>query len=140
MPIARFDHVALPTRQPEPMIRFYRALGFSTPDPEGWEARGESFFSVHYGDLRINFHAPSLFEDPGFSLRGPSAAPGCGDLCFVWDGTMAEVQDLLEAAGARIEAGPVEMVGGRNEGRNRGESLYTRDPDANLLEFIVYSD
>lgn len=39
---------------------------------------------------------------------------------------------------APIEEGPVERVGGRNEGRAVGRSIYTRDPDDNLLEFIVY--
>lgn len=120
------------------MIRFYRALGFRTPDPEDWESSGATFFSVHRGDLRINFHAPALFEDPKFQLRGPSAQPGCGDLCFVWDGTMAEALAMLAAAKAPIAAGPMDMVGGRNEGQNRGQSVYTRDPDENLLEFIVY--
>ena len=45
---------------------------------------------------------------------------------------------MLDAAGAPIEEGPVERVGGRDSGRAKGTSLYIRDPDRNLLEFIVY--
>ena len=41
---------------------------------------------------------------------------------------------MLDRAGAEIVAGPVELVGGRG----KGTSVYTRDPDSNLLEFIIY--
>lgn len=138
MPIAAFDHVALPTRQPEAIMRFYRAIGFDTPEPEAWKASGHTFFSVHRGDMRINFHAPALFENPDFDLRGPTAEPGCGDLCFVWDGTVDEVLALLAEIDVAIVAGPVEMIGGRDGGRGRGQSVYVRDPDRNLVEFLVY--
>jgi catechol 2,3-dioxygenase-like lactoylglutathione lyase family enzyme len=45
---------------------------------------------------------------------------------------------MLSAAGAQIEEGPVERDGGRDGGRAKGSSYYTRDPDGNLLEFIIY--
>ena len=32
-----------------------------------------------------------------------------------------------------------ERRGGRDDGRAVGHSVYTRDPDGNLLEFIIYS-
>ena len=67
-----------------------------------------------------------------------SAQPGCGDFCFVWSGSLDELRRMLRDAGAPVEEGPVERVGGRDAGRAKGTSLYTRDPDRNLLEFIVY--
>ena len=73
-----------------------------------------------------------------FTLRGPTAQPGCGDFCFVWSGALPALLDALANAGAEIEEGPVERVGGRAGGRAKGTSVYTRDPDRNLLEFIVY--
>lgn len=42
--------------------------------------------------------------------------------------------------GAEIEEGPVERVGGKSGGKAKGISLYARDPDPNLLEFIIYED
>ena len=45
----------------------------------------------------------------------------------------------MQRAGAPIEEGPVERIGGRDGGRAKGTSIYTRDPDHNLLEFIVYA-
>jgi catechol 2,3-dioxygenase-like lactoylglutathione lyase family enzyme len=61
-------------------------------------------------------------------------------LVLAWyrSGTLTELRDTLDVVGARIEEGPVERVGGRDDGRAVGTSIYTRDPDGNLLEFIVY--
>ena len=82
--------------------------------------------------------ASALAIRPQFTLRGPSALPGCGDLCFVWQGSPQSLDDTLAAAGAVIEEGPVPRTGGMNGGSTQGISVYTRDPDANLLEFIIY--
>ena len=138
MTIAGFDHAAIPTAKPEEMLRFYRALGFSAPTFEEWRAQGKPFFSIQFGENKINVHAPALWGNPAFTLRGPAAKPGCGDFCFVWAGTLETLRDTLRAAGAAIEEGPVERVGARHAGRAKGQSIYTRDPDHNLLEFIVY--
>ena len=136
MPISGFDHVALPTSCPEEMIEFYGRLGFRVPDHTEWRSSGVPFFSALFGSQKINFHAPPLWQKTDFSLRGPSAAPGCGDLCFVWEGGAEPLQALLDAAEVPIEAGPVALEGARD----KGTSLYIRDPDANLLEFIIYDD
>ena len=138
MPVVAFDHVAVPSAQPERMLRFYRDLGFAAPDPQEWRALKARVFSVHFGDNKINFHAPALWERADFTLRGPAARPGCGDFCFVWSGSQAELIDVLDTAGATIEEGPVRRLGGRRGGLDEGLSMYTRDPDGNLLEFIVY--
>ena len=140
MPVAGVDHVAIPTEKPEAMLGFYRALGFEAPDYEEWLAQGVPFFSIVCGDQKINVHAPELWRSDSFTLRGPSAEPGCGDLCFVWSGGMASLRETLGRAGAEIEAGPLELRGGRDRGRALGTSLYVRDPDRNVLEFIVYDD
>jgi len=68
-------------------------------------------------------------------LCGHSARPGCGDKYFVWDGDLDSLLSRLQQAGAVVEAGPVE----RHGGRGFGTSVYTRDPDANLIEFILYA-
>ena len=44
---------------------------------------------------------------------------------------------MLDRADAEIVA-EGERVGGRDGGTASGESVYTRDPDGNLLEFIRY--
>ena len=140
MPVAGIDHAAIPTTKPEAMLRFYRALGFAAPSPEEWLEKRMRSFSLVCGNNKINVHAPGLWLDPGFTLRGPTAQPGCGDFCFVWEGTVEDLQATLKAAGAVTEVGPVERIGGRAGGSTRGMSIYTRDPDRNLIEFIVYPD
>jgi len=136
MPVSGFDHVALPTQRPEEMIDFYGRLGFAVPDLEEWRKSERPFFSVFFGDQKINFHAPSLWQNPAFELRGPSSLPGCGDLCFVWEGGPDALRELLATAGVQVVAGPIELPGARG----KGTSVYVRDPDANLLEFIVYDE
>ena len=129
--IAGFDHVAVPMRDSDAMVSFYRALGFEVHE-------GESICSVHVGNHKINFHRPILWQRKTFSLRAPGAVPPCGDFCFVWDGAMASLQTMLSNAGATIIEGPAERRGGRDGGRATGTSVYVRDPDQNLVEFMVY--
>ncbi len=138
MAVSGFDHVAIPTSDPEAMLRFYRSLGFGVPSDEEWRVSSLPFFSIQFGDNKINVHAPAIWQNSDFDLRGPTARPGCGDFCFVWEGGLPSLEEALKEAGASVIEGPVEREGGRAGGTARGQSIYTRDPDANLLEFIVY--
>lgn len=136
MGVSGFDHVALPTERAEEMIGFYGRLGFLVPDLEAWQRSDRLFFSASFGSQKINFHARRLWQSQAFDLRGPSALPGCGDLCFVWEGGSGALRELLASAGAEVVSGPREVPGARG----KGTSVYVRDPDANLLEFIVYDE
>ena len=131
MSIRSFDHVAIPIQNTDAMLSFYRALGF------GVKERNQ-FYSVHFGDNKINFHGPERWQSGKFTLRGPAALPGCGDFCFVWEGTVESLKTTLDQAGAKIIEGPIQRQGGRNNGRANGTSFYFRDPDSNLLEFMIY--
>ena len=133
MGVAAFDHVAIPIENTEAMLAFYRALGFTVDD-----ALAPIVYSVHFGDQKINMHGPRLWKSGTFELRGPTAQPGCGDFCFVWDDTREALEAVLARAGASVIEGPVERDGGRDGGRAKGTSLYVRDPDSNLLEFMIY--
>ena len=130
--IRSFDHVALPMQNTEAMIAFYRALGLVV-------AENAATCRVHFGDQKINFHRPATWQRETFTLRGPTAKPGCGDLCFVWDGTPEALRAVLDRAAAKIIEGPAQRDGGRDGGKATGTSVYVRDPDGNLLEFIIYS-
>jgi catechol 2,3-dioxygenase-like lactoylglutathione lyase family enzyme len=110
------------------MLAFYRALGFEI-------AEHPAVVSVYVGDQMINFHRPELWQR-GFDLRASAAQPPCGDLCFVWGGSSEALRATLDAAGAEIVEGPVERQGGR---RAVASSVYVRDPDGNLLEFMRYT-
>jgi catechol 2,3-dioxygenase-like lactoylglutathione lyase family enzyme len=127
--VLAIDHVALPLRHTEAMIAFYRSLGLTVDE-------NPLLVQVHLGDQMINFHQPSLWQGD-FSLRAPAAVPPCGDLCFVWPGTADALAEALDRASAGIVEGPVERVGGRG---GVASSVYVRDPDGNLLEFMIYPD
>ncbi len=122
-----FDHVALPMQDTEATAAFYRALGLEVKE-------NEYLVQVYIGNQMINFHRPEVWQRE-FTLRAPAARPPCGDLCFVWNGSPAALQHLLHRAGAQVEEGPVEREGGRQAA---GSSVYVRDPDGNLLEFLSY--
>ncbi len=126
--IRSFDHVAVPLQNTEAMLAFYRGLGLQLNETA-------NAVSVYIGDQMINFHRPSRWQDKAFTLRAPAARPPCGDFCFVWDGTPESLRATLDRAGAKVEVGPVERAGGR---RRNGSSTYVRDPDGNLLEFMIY--
>lgn len=127
--IRGFDHVALPMQDAEAMVPFYRRLGLQVSENAG-------AVSVYIGDQMINFHRPARWQDATFTLRAPAAKPPCGDLCVVWGGTAASLRAMLDRAGAKVIEGPVARQGGR---RKAGSSVYVRDPDGNLLEFLIYS-
>ena len=126
--IRGFDHVSLPMQRTDAMVAFYRALGLRVAERPG-------VVSVYVGDQMINLHRPDVWQGKGFTLRAPAAKPPCGDLCFVWGESPESLHALLHRAGAKIEEGPVERQGGR---RVEGSSVYVRDPDGNLLEFMIY--
>jgi catechol 2,3-dioxygenase-like lactoylglutathione lyase family enzyme len=124
-----FDHVAVPMLNTEQMLAFYRKLGFDMTETA-------NAVSVYVGDQMINFHRPALWQNERFTLKAPAARPPCGDFCFVWEGTPASLKAMIERLGVPVVEGPVDRSGGR---RKTGSSTYVRDPDGNLLEFIVYA-
>ena len=138
MGVVGLDHVALPVRDPVATMAFYGALGFELPDEAAWRRAEHPRLTVACGDQKLNLHAPQEWQDPAFTLRAPAVLPGCADLCFVWEGGLEALLETLRRARAGVEAGPVARTGGRDGGRARGTSVYTRDPDGNLLEFITY--
>lgn len=128
MTISGFDHVSLPLRNEDAMATFYRALG-CTVDVNDF------LVVVHLGDQMVNFHREAMWTRPDFTLRAPAAVPPCGDLCVRWDGSAEELDAALAAAGATVEEGPVPRPGARGI---EATSVYTRDPDGNLIEFMRY--
>lgn len=92
--------------------------------------RGKGF-AYRFGDTQLNCHGPGVDAVP--VARDP-VRPGNSDLCFEWPGPIAEARAHLERHGVEIELGPVP----RHGARGAGISVYFRDPDGSLLEFIAY--
>ncbi len=93
--------------------------------------RGKGF-AYRFGDQQLNLHGPGVEAVP--VARDP-VRPGNSDLCFLWPGPIGEAAAHLGRCGVKIELGPVE----RAEAKGDGMSVYFRDPDGSLLEFISYT-
>lgn len=90
-------------------------------------------YAYRFGDKQLNVHGPGV--KPAEVARLP-VAPGNSDLCFEWLGPIAEAIAHLKACGVAIERGPLQRFGARGQ----GTSVYFRDPDGSLMEFMSYGD
>lgn len=122
----RLDHVVIAVSDPARSDAFYRdVLGAEVLElPRGRRA-------YRFGDQQLNVHLPGSTPEP---VAGVRITPGNSDLCFVWGGPIDGAIAHLRERGVAIELGPVERTGARGE----GTSVYFRDPDGTLLEFISY--
>ena len=122
----RIDHVVIHVSDWDRSNSFYtRVLGAELIEQD----RGR--VSYRLGDQQLNVHGPG--SDPQPVAANPGR-PGSADLCFVWTGTPQRAVEHLEAQGVEVIDGPVPRRGGRDQ----GTSVYFRDPDGALLEFIYY--
>jgi catechol 2,3-dioxygenase-like lactoylglutathione lyase family enzyme len=90
-------------------------------------------FSYRFGDKQLNVHGPGV--KPAEVARLP-VQPGNSDLCFEWTGPIADAIAHLRAHGIAIERGPLLRFGAKGQ----GTSVYFRDPDGSLMEFMSYKD
>jgi catechol 2,3-dioxygenase-like lactoylglutathione lyase family enzyme len=125
MPNVKLDHCVIHVSDWESSNTFYRdVLGAElVPRGSGW--------SYRFGDEQLNLHGPGISPAPVAKLP---VQPGNSDLCFEWPGPIDEAREHLERNGVEVEMGPVERSGARGT----GTSVYFRDPDGSLLEFISY--
>ncbi len=84
-----------------------------------------------WGSQQLNCHGPNKHPNPKARLP---VEPGNSDLCFCWDGPIVEAAAHLKKQEIEIEIGPVPRFGAKG----KGTSLYFRDPDGSLMEFISY--
>lgn len=124
-PPTKLDHCVIHVTDWERSNAFYRdVLGAEVvARPVG--------FAYRFGDNQLNVHGPGV--TPAEVARIP-VAPGNSDLCFEWKGPIAEAIAHLRRHNVSIERGPLERFGARG----RGISVYFRDPDGSLMEFMSY--
>lgn len=114
-------------------------------------ARSDAFYAAVFGaSVSRPYLQQHVYVIAGqaLSVHGPGAArlagpamlaatpviPGNSDLCFEWEGPIEDAVAHLRDCGVSVETGPVD----RNGARGAGVSIYFRDPDGSLLEFISY--
>jgi catechol 2,3-dioxygenase-like lactoylglutathione lyase family enzyme len=120
------DHCVIHVSDRARSNAFYR-------DVLGAELIGETngVAMYRFGGQQLNVHGPGTEPDPVARIPVP---PGGSDLCFVWQGPISGAVAHLREHGVEPELGPVTRHGARGE----GTSVYFRDPDGSLLEFISY--
>jgi catechol 2,3-dioxygenase-like lactoylglutathione lyase family enzyme len=125
-PMASLDHCVIAVSDWDRSNAFYAdVLGAEVV------ARGAGFV-YRFGANQLNIHGPGVDGEPN---ARPPVAPGSADLCFVWDGDANGAVAHLARHDVAIELGPVRRFGAGGE----GTSVYFRDPDGSLLEFISYA-
>jgi catechol 2,3-dioxygenase-like lactoylglutathione lyase family enzyme len=121
----KLDHVVIHVTDWERSNAFYR-------DVLGAEVvlRGAGF-AYRIGDIRLNCHGPGVTVN---AVARVPVMPGNSDICFEWEGPISGAASHLERLGVPVELGPVATNGVRGP----ATSVYFRDPDGSLLEFLSY--
>ncbi len=120
-----FDHCVIHVGDWNRSIAFYRDVLGAEIVPNG---KGAHF---RFGPAQLNTHGPDQIGHP---RAGVPVMPGNSDICFEWHGDIESAAAHLARHQVPVELGPVQRSGARGT----GTSLYFRDPDGSLLEFIVY--
>jgi catechol 2,3-dioxygenase-like lactoylglutathione lyase family enzyme len=99
---------------------------------DGSDQRGKGY-AYRLGAVQLNCHGPGFQTDTVARLP---VQPGNSDICFVWPGPIEGAIAHLKEQQVPVEVGPVTRHGAQGE----GTSVYFRDPDGSLLEYISYAD
>ena len=129
--IAGFDHLAITCDDIDASIAFYTSvLGAELLLADLWRDGKMPVAIMQVGANRLSLHRAAAPASP--HARVPT--PGSVDLCFRWVGPIDHALAHLAAHDVAVVEGPVPRPASNGE---RGTSVYFRDLDGNLLEFLT---
>ncbi len=127
--VDRLDHLVINCRDVETMASWYqRVLGMER------ETFGKAQrTALKFGGQKINLRPFDFPAEDWIAAR--DCSPGTQDLCFIVTVTSDQVEQHFRDCGVEIAEGPVEKTGALGQ----MTSVYTRDPEGNLIEVSSYS-
>ena len=124
MKIERLDHLVITTEDLEACLHFYGdILGMEIEHQNGC-------YALRFGNQKFNIHR----KKAEFLPAAKNVTYGSLDLCFIVEGDIQDIKEVIEHKGWPIEYGIVDRTGACGP----MQSLYLRDPDGNLIELSVY--
>lgn len=130
MAVTGLDHVAITVDDIDVTIDFYRrVVGAEVLHEDLFRSGAIPIVILQVGASRLSVHPASAPAAP--HARIP--VPGSADLCFRWSGPLDLAVDHLTAEGVEVELGPEPRPAADGM---LGASIYFRDPDGNLLEYL----
>lgn len=130
MSVVGLDHLAITVDDVDRTLDFYRrVLGAEVLYQDLFEAGAIPVVLLQVGAGRISVHPSAAPAAPHARLP----TPGSADICFRWSGPLADALAVLAREHVAVESGPEPRPAADG---TRGESIYFRDPDGNLLELL----
>lgn len=124
--VTSIDHIVLTCASIEATKVFYTThLGMSH---SVFTSKDTERHALTFGTQKLNLHPASGPFEP----HAQNVQPGSEDLCFITEVPIEEVLKQWKDAGLEILEGG-EVVN-RTGARGKLRSVYTRDPDGNLVE------
>ena len=131
MSVAGIDHVAITVADVEATCAFYaRVLDAEVLFLDRYLEGEIPIAMLALGGCRLSVHPAAAPATP----HAAAPTPGSGDLCFRWSASIDDAVATLRAAGVAVEVGPVPRPAANGD---RGQSVYFRDLDDNLIELLT---
>lgn len=132
--IASLDHLVLTVKSIPRTVSFYTSLGMKHEQfPSGANQQQQKRHALRFGPSKINLHEVGHEFEP----KAEHVQAGSGDLCFLIHENVGDVLSRLKMQGMEVLEGG-EVVE-RTGARGKLTSVYIRDPDGNLVEYVSFS-